>query len=63
MKLFGKPRPYLRFGYGIWRVIIPLNFRRPAPYWTHPGCNVHHRRPETAARCAAGARGPLTRHH
>lgn len=63
MGLFGKPRAYLRFGRGIFRVIIPVNTPKPATYWTHPGCGVHHKRPDTAAHCAAGSRGPLTRHN
>lgn len=60
LDMIGRPRLYLRFGRGIWRLIVPISTR---PYWTHPGCTVHHERPDTAARCAAGTRGPITRHN
>lgn len=28
--------------------------RRQRPYYVHPGCTVHHRRPDTADRCPNG---------
>jgi hypothetical protein len=63
MRLLGTPRLYLRERLGPFRFIIPLLTKSRAPYYTHPGCPMHHRRTDTAAKCAGGSRGPIIRHH
>ena len=47
----------LGFGFGPLRIYVPLNKRRRARYWTHPGCRVHHTRQDTADACARRMRG------
>jgi hypothetical protein len=67
MRLIGTPRLSWRKYLGPWRILIPLLpdlGKKHTPYWTHPGCTVHHEREDTAARCTHGSsRGPLIRHN
>jgi hypothetical protein len=40
------------FHIGPLRFYQPLNKRRRAKWWTHPGCQIHHTRQDTANACA-----------